>query len=133
MFTLIAAYQAYITNGGSGSSTSITDMLTWLNGIRNTLDQATQIKMDMLANGAYALLKGKTSFQIDQAVRTLNEMDTVSNFTGTVRDAAYPHTLSGSSMPTTAYIKEELALWDKNVKENSLLSKSKINTLQTLL
>ena len=134
MFTLIAAYQLYISNGGSGSSTSITDFLTWFNAVRNALDQPTQIKMDMLSNASYALFRGKTSFQIDQAVRTLNELDTVSMFTSHIaKDASYPHTVAGSSLPATAYIKEELAIWDKNVKENSQLGSSKINTLQTLL
>ncbi len=131
MFTLIRAYQQYISNGGSGSSTSITDMLTWINSVRNSLDQATQIKIDILSNAAYALFKSKTSFQIDQAVRMMTEMDTVSMFTGVVKDASYPHTLTGSTMPSDAYIKEELALWDKNVKENSSV-KANVNTLQTL-
>lgn len=130
MFSIIKFFQLNAVSLGY-TATSLTDFITWINTVRNPLSQDTQIKIDALSNAAYALFKGKTSFQVDQAVRMLTEMDPVSMYTGTVKDSAYPHTLTGSNTPSTAYIQEELAIWDKNVKENSP-TKAKVNTLQTL-
>jgi hypothetical protein len=134
MYAFIAAYKLYITNGGSGSATSLTDFLTWFNGIRNALTQEQQIYIDLLSNSAYATFRNKSSAVIQEAVHGLEFIDNVDNYTDPANTAtAYPTTVSGSTVMATAFIKAELAMFDKVINENGQSSNSQVNTLQTLL
>lgn len=130
MFSLIRDYQL-----SAGSSDSIIAFINWINTTRNNLDKPTQVALDDISNAAYLLFKGKTAFAVDKITKELFNQDYNTNYTShTAKQIAYPTFLAitGGTLPSDAFLEAQLANFDAVVKENSQLSKSKINVLQTL-